>query len=124
VIRMAWAHAKDLARYGATSVSLTPGWLRSEMMLEAFGVTEANWRDATDRIPHFAIAESPRFVGRAVVALAADPERARWNGQSLSSGDLAKVYGFTDTDGSRPDAWRYMREVQDPGKPADTTGYR
>jgi len=124
VIRMAWAHAKDLARHGATSVSLTPGWLRSEMMLEAFGVTEANWRDATERIPHFAIAESPRFVGRAVVALAADPERARWNGQSLSSGDLAKVYGFTDTDGSRPDAWRYMREVQDPGKPADTTGYR
>jgi NAD(P)-dependent dehydrogenase (short-subunit alcohol dehydrogenase family) len=124
VIRMAWAHAKDLARHGATSVSLTPGWLRSEMMLEAFGVTEANWRDATERIPHFAIAESTRFVGRAVVALAADPERARWNGQSLSSGDLAKVYGFTDTDGSRPDAWRYMREVQDPGKPADTTGYR
>ena len=124
VIRMAWAHAKDLARHGATSVSLTPGWLRSEMMLEAFGVTEANWRDATERIPHFAIAESPRFVGRAVVALAADSERARWNGQSLSSGDLAKVYGFTDTDGSRPDAWRYMREVQDPGKPADTTGYR
>jgi len=124
VIRMAWAHAKDLARHGATSVSLTPGWLRSEMMLDAFGVTEANWRDATERIPHFAIAESPRFVGRAVVALAADSERARWNGQSLSSGDLAKVYGFTDTDGSRPDAWRYMREVQDPGKPADTTGYR
>jgi NAD(P)-dependent dehydrogenase (short-subunit alcohol dehydrogenase family) len=124
VIRMAWAHAKDLGKHGATSVSLTPGWLRSEMMLEAFGVTEANWRDATERIPHFAIAESPRFVGRAVVALAADPERARWNGQSLSSGDLAKVYGFTDTDGSRPDAWRYMREVQDPGKPADATGYR
>ena len=124
VIRMAWAHAKDLAKFGATSVSLTPGWLRSEMMLEAFGVTEANWRDATERIPHFAIAESPRFVGRAVVALATDSERARWNGQSLSSGGLAKVYGFTDTDGSRPDAWRYMREVQDPGKPADTTGYR
>ena len=124
VIRMAWAHAKDLAKFGATSVSLTPGWLRSEMMLEAFGVTEANWRDATERIPHFAIAESPRFVGRAVVALATDPERARWNGQSVSSGDLAKVYGFTDTDGSRPDAWRYMREVQDPGKPADTAGYR
>ena len=124
VNRMAWAHAKDLAAHAATSVSLTPGWLRSEMMLEAFGVTEANWRDATERIPHFAIAESPRFVGRAVVALAADPQRSRWNGQSLSSGDLAKVYGFTDTDGSRPDAWRSMREVQDPGKPADATGYR
>lgn len=124
VNRMAWAHAKDLAKHGATSVSLTPGWLRSEMMLEAFGVTEANWRDAIGKVPHFAISETPRFIGRAVVALAADPDRARWNGQSLSSGGLAHVYGFTDLDGSRPDAWRYLVEVQDRGKPADTTGYR
>jgi NAD(P)-dependent dehydrogenase (short-subunit alcohol dehydrogenase family) len=124
VTRMAWAHAKDLAPHGATSVSLTPGWLRSEMMLEAYGVTEASWRDATSRQPHFAISETPRFVGRAVAALAADPERARWNGQSLSSGGLAQVYHFTDLDGSRPDAWRYVQEVQDAGKPADTTGYR
>jgi NAD(P)-dependent dehydrogenase (short-subunit alcohol dehydrogenase family) len=124
VTRMAWAHAKDLAPHGATSVSITPGWLRSEMMLEAFGVTEATWRDATARVPHFVISETPRFVGRAVAALAADPDRARWNGQSLSSGQLAQVYGFTDLDGSRPDAWRYVREVQDAGKPADATGYR
>lgn len=124
VNRLAWAHAQDLAPYGATAVSLTPGWLRSEMMLEAFGVTEANWRDATQTVPHFVISETPRFVGRAVAALAADPERARWNGQSLSSGELAQVYSFTDLDGSRPDAWRYMREVQDAGKPADATGYR
>jgi NAD(P)-dependent dehydrogenase (short-subunit alcohol dehydrogenase family) len=124
VTRMAWAHAKDLAPHGATSVSLTPGWLRSEMMLEAYGVTEANWRDATKKQPHFAITETPRYVGRAVVALAADPDRARWNGRSLSSGDLAKIYGFTDVDGSRPDAWRYIREVQEAGKPADVTGYR
>jgi NAD(P)-dependent dehydrogenase (short-subunit alcohol dehydrogenase family) len=124
VIRMAWAHAKDLAPHGATSVALTPGWLRSEMMLEAFGVSEANWRDATAKIPHFVISETPRFVGRAVAALAADPDRARWNGQSLSSGGLAQVYGFTDLDGSRPDAWRYVPEVQDAGKPADATGYR
>jgi NAD(P)-dependent dehydrogenase (short-subunit alcohol dehydrogenase family) len=124
VNRMAWAHAKDLAPHGATSVSITPGWLRSEMMLEAFGVKEENWRDATQRIPHFAISETPRFVGRAIAALAADPDRARWNGQSLSSGQLAQVYGFTDLDGSRPDAWRYVTEVQDAGKPADTTGYR
>jgi NAD(P)-dependent dehydrogenase (short-subunit alcohol dehydrogenase family) len=124
VNRMAWAHAKDLAPHGATSVSITPGWLRSEMMLEAFGVTEENWRDATSRVPHFVISETPRFVGRAVAALAADPERARWNGQSLSSGGLAKVYGFTDLDGSRPDAWRYLMEVQEAGKPADATGYR
>jgi NAD(P)-dependent dehydrogenase (short-subunit alcohol dehydrogenase family) len=91
VTRMAWAHAKDLAPHGATSVSLTPGWLRSEMMLEAFGVSEENWRDATAKVPHFVISETPRFVGRAVAALAADPDRARWNGQSLSSGGLAQV---------------------------------
>jgi len=124
VSRMAWAHAKDLAPHGATSVSLTPGWLRSEMMLETFGVTEKNWRDATEKVPHFIISETPHFVGRAVVALAADPDRARWNGQSLSSGGLAKVYGFTDVDGSRPDAWRYLLEVEETGKPADATGYR
>lgn len=103
---------------------MTPGWLRSEAMLDAYGVTEANWRDATKVSPHFAISESPRFVGRAVVALAADPDVHRWNGQSMSSGELAQVYGFADVDGSRPDAWRYVVEVQDAGKPADTTGYR
>jgi NAD(P)-dependent dehydrogenase (short-subunit alcohol dehydrogenase family) len=124
VTRMAWAHAKDLATHGATSVSITPGWLRSEMMLEAFGVAEENWRDATTRVPHFVISETPRFVGRAVAALAADPDRSRWNGQSVSSGQLAQVYGFTDLDGSRPDAWRYIREVAETGKPADATGYR
>lgn len=124
IIRLAWAHARDLAPHGATAIALTPGWLRSEMMLDAFGVTEANWRDALARVPHFAISETPRFVGRAVAALAADPERSRWQGQSLSSGQLAREYGFTDLDGSRPDAWRYVVEVQDAGRPADTTGYR
>jgi hypothetical protein len=93
-------------------------------MLEIYGVTEDTWRDATKTTPHFAISESPRFVGRAVAALAQDPEVARWNGASLSSGQLAQVYGFTDLDGSRPDAWRYLVEVQDPDLPADTTGYR
>ena len=96
----------------------------SEAMLEAYGVTENNWRDATTFQPHFAISESPAFVGRAVAALAQDPEVGRWNGKSTSSGELAKVYGFTDLDGSQPDAWRYVVEVQDAGKPADTTGYR
>ena len=124
VTRMAWAHAKDLAPHNATSVCITPGWLRSEMMLEIFGVTEATWPDATARVPHFVISETPRFVGRAVAALAADSDRSRWNGQSLSSGQLAQVYGFTDLDGSRPDAWRYLLEVQEAGKPADATGYR
>jgi NAD(P)-dependent dehydrogenase (short-subunit alcohol dehydrogenase family) len=124
VNRMAWAHAKDLARYQATAVSLTPGWLRSEMMLDHFGATEDNWRDATATEPHFAISETPRFVGRAVAALASDPDKYRWNGQSLSSGGLAREYGFTYLDGSRPDAMRYIVEVEHAGKPADTTGYR
>jgi NAD(P)-dependent dehydrogenase (short-subunit alcohol dehydrogenase family) len=123
-LRTAFALAHELAPHGATAVALTPGWLRSEAMLEAYGVAESNWRDACARQPHFAISESPAFVGRAVAALAADPERARWNGQTLSSGQLAQVYGFTDLDGSRPDAWRYLVEVQDAGKPADVTGYR
>jgi hypothetical protein len=91
-------------------------------MLENYGVSEANWRDATAKQPHFVIMETPRYVGRAVAALAADPEVVRWSGQSLSSGQLAKV--FTDLDGSQPDAWRYVGEVQDAGKPADATGYR
>ncbi|MER5968420.1 SDR family oxidoreductase [Streptomyces sp. NPDC002055] len=124
VNRMAFALAHELEPHGATAVSLTPGWLRSEAMLEAYGVTETNWREGTRRSPHFAISESPAFVGRAVAALAGDPRVARWNGKSLSSGQLAQVYGFTDLDGSRPDAWRYLTEVQDPGKPADVTGYR
>lgn len=124
VNRMAFALAHELAPHGATAVALTPGWLRSEAMLDAYRVTEANWRDATKVQPHFAISESPSFVGRAVAALAGDPDVARWNGKSLSSGELAKVYGFTDLDGSRPDAWRYVIEVQDAGRPADVAGYR
>lgn len=124
VLRMGFALGHELRPHGATAVSLTPGWLRSEAMLDAFGVTEANWRDATQFQPHFAISETPAFVGRAVAALAQDPQVSRWNGMSLSSGQLAKVYGFTDLDGSQPDAWRYLVEVQDVGRPADATGYR
>ncbi|WP_405650943.1 SDR family oxidoreductase [Streptomyces sp. NBC_00019] len=124
VLRMGFSLGHELGPRGATAVALTPGWLRSEMMLEHFGVGEDNWRDALDRVPHFAISETPRYVGRAVTALATDPDVARFNGQSLSSGGLARTYGFTDLDGSRPDAWRYVVEVQDAGKPADTTGYR
>ena len=124
VMRMGFSLGHELEPHGATALSLTPGWLRSEVMLEAFGVTEANWRDAIERVPGFAISETPAYVGRAVVALAQDPDVSRWNGQSLSSGQLAKIYGFTDLDGSQPDAWRYIVEVQDAGKPADVTGYR
>jgi NAD(P)-dependent dehydrogenase (short-subunit alcohol dehydrogenase family) len=124
VLRLAFSQAHELEPHGATAVALTPGWLRSEMMLDAFRVTEANWRDALAVQPHFAISESPRFVGRAVAALAADPERHRFNGRSLSSGELARIYEFDDLDGSRPDCWRYLVEVQEAGKPADPTGYR
>jgi NAD(P)-dependent dehydrogenase (short-subunit alcohol dehydrogenase family) len=124
VLRLAYAWSQELAPHGGTAVALTPGWLRSEHMLEVFGVTEETWRDALERVPHFVISESPRFVGRGVAALAADPDRARWNGRSTSSGELAQVYGLTDLDGSRPDAWRYVVEVQDAGRPADATGYR
>jgi NAD(P)-dependent dehydrogenase (short-subunit alcohol dehydrogenase family) len=124
VNRMAFALAHELRPYGGTALSLTPGWLRSEAMLDAYGVQESSWLEAAKKQPHFAISESPAFVGRAVAALAADPDVSRWNGKSVSSGELAKVYGFTDLDGSRPDAWRYVVEVQDAGKPADVTGYR
>jgi len=124
VIRMAWAQAQELRPHQCTAVALTPGWLRSEQMLDNHGVSEANWRDAIAKQPHFVITETPRYVGRAVAHLAGDPEVERWSGQSLSSGQLAKVYGFTDLDGSQPDAWRYVVEVQDAGKPADATGYR
>jgi NAD(P)-dependent dehydrogenase (short-subunit alcohol dehydrogenase family) len=124
VNRMAFSLGHELDKHGGTAVAVTPGWLRSEVMLEVYKVTEENWLDATKVEPHFAISESPAFVGRAVVALAADPEVSKWNGQVLSSGELAKVYGFTDIDGSQPDCWRYLVEVQDAGKPADTTGYR
>jgi NAD(P)-dependent dehydrogenase (short-subunit alcohol dehydrogenase family) len=124
VIRMAWAQARELRSHRCAAVALTAGWMRSEQMLDNYGVSEANWRDAIAKQPHFVITETPRYVGRVVAALAADPEVARWSGQSLSSGQLAKVYGLTDLDGSQPDAWRYVPEVQDAGKPADATGYR
>jgi NAD(P)-dependent dehydrogenase (short-subunit alcohol dehydrogenase family) len=125
IIRIAWAQAQELAPHGGTAVALTPGWMRSEAMLEHHGVGESNWREATRRTPHFCISETPRYVGRAVAALAGDPDVSRWSGQSLSSGGLAPIYGFTDLDGTQPDCWRYMVEVVErEGAPADDTGYR
>jgi NAD(P)-dependent dehydrogenase (short-subunit alcohol dehydrogenase family) len=124
VIRMAKSLAHELLPYKCTAVALTPGWMRSEIMLDHFGVTEENWRDAALKEPHFIISETPRFVGRAAAALAADPEVNRWNGQSVSSGELAQEYGFYDLDGSQPDCWRYIVEVQEAGKPANASGYR
>jgi len=114
----------ELAGTTATAVAVTTGWLRSERMLENFGVTEATWRDALDRVPHFCISESPTYVGRGIAALAADPELQRYAGRVLSSAELARTYGITDVDGSQPDCWRYLDEIQDPGRPATELGYR
>ncbi|MEU2613193.1 SDR family oxidoreductase [Micromonospora sp. NPDC007271] len=99
---------EDLGKHGVTALALTPGFLRSEAMLEGFGVTEQNWRDAAAKDPHFGISETPHYVGRAVAALAADPDVHRWNGKTLSSWQLAHEYDFTDVDGSRPD-WGAFR---------------
>lgn len=114
VNRLAFSQGHELKPHEAAAIAITPGWLRSEMMLDIFGVTEQNWRDAL--IPNrvegypsapdgFATSESPRYIGRAVAALASDPDRARWNQQSVSSAQLAVEYGFTDIDGSQPDSW-------------------
>jgi NAD(P)-dependent dehydrogenase (short-subunit alcohol dehydrogenase family) len=131
VNRLAFSQGHELGPHGATAIAITPGWLRSEMMLENFSVTEANWREALaeregrhQAPPDFALSESPRYVGRAVAALAADPDRGRWNQKSVSSGELARHYGFTDIDGSRPDIWRYTAEVREGGKVAELSDYR
>jgi NAD(P)-dependent dehydrogenase (short-subunit alcohol dehydrogenase family) len=124
VERITLALAAELEDVDCTAVAVTPGWLRSEKMLENFGVQEANWRDALASEPHFCISESPTYVARGIVALAADPQRRRYAGQVLSSAQLARTYGVTDTDGTQPDCWRYVVEVQDPGKPATEVGYR
>lgn len=114
VNRIAFSQGHELRPYAAAAVAITPGWLRSEMMLDNFGVHEANWREAlnpngVDGYPAapdgFGHSESPRYVGRAVAALAADPDRAKWNQQSVRSAQLADEYGFTDIDGAQPDSW-------------------
>lgn len=134
VNRLAFSQGHELKPYGATAVAITPGWLRSEMMLDNFGVTESAWREALDPAragsgqpvapADFGLSESPRYIGRAIAALAADADRARWNQCSLTSGQLAREYGFTDLDGSQPDIWRYIREVREPGLDADLDHYR
>ena len=133
VNRLAFSQGHELAAFGATAVAVTPGWMRSEIMLEAFSTDEEHWRDSLQPSeggdgpsapPDFALSESPRFVGRAVVALASDPERARWNQQSVDSGRLAREYGFTDVDGSQPDVWRFIEHVREAGLDASYDDYR
>ncbi|GAA4212744.1 SDR family oxidoreductase [Actinocatenispora rupis] len=109
VIRLAVAQAAELRPHGIAAVALTPGFLRSEAVLEHFGVTEQTWRTATD--PHFAHSESPAYLGRAVVALATDPDVLARSGRALSTGELHREYGFTDADGTRPDFPAYWAEA-------------
>jgi NAD(P)-dependent dehydrogenase (short-subunit alcohol dehydrogenase family) len=110
-IRLALAQAADLRPHGVSALAITPGFLRSEAMLDHFGVTEANWRDAVTRDRHFAASETPAYLGRAVVALAADPDVARHSGAALATWGLAHEYGFTDLDGTQPDWGTYFQEV-------------
>jgi NAD(P)-dependent dehydrogenase (short-subunit alcohol dehydrogenase family) len=123
VNRLAFSQGHELKPHQATAVAVTPGWLRSEMMLDAYKVTEDNWRSAVAP-PGFAVSESPRYVGRAVVALATDPRRERWNQRSVTSAQLAAEYGFTDIDGSRPDVWRYNEAIESGDHDADSNDYR
>jgi NAD(P)-dependent dehydrogenase (short-subunit alcohol dehydrogenase family) len=129
VNRLAFSEGHELEPHGGTAVAITPGFLRSEMMLDGFGVSEENWRAAlrageATAPPEFELSESPRYVGRAVAALAADPARSLWNQRSVTSGQLAAEYGFTDLDGSQPDIWRYFAATADSDDPPRFEDYR
>ena len=108
VIRLAFAMARELRRKNVAAIALTPGFLRSEVMLERFGVTEANWRDAVEKNPDYAVSETPLYAGRAVAALATDPEIKKKSGRVFSSWELSDEYGFVDADGSRPHWGRHF----------------
>jgi len=124
VIRLAFAQAFELRRHGVTALALTPGYLRSEAVLDRYGVTEENWTDAIARDQHLAQSETPFFVGRAVAALAADPDVAKRSGRVFSSWGLAREYGFTDVNGSTPDWGAYFAAAFDaPEQPCDETFY-
>ncbi|WP_437737876.1 SDR family oxidoreductase [Sorangium sp. So ce1335] len=124
VIRLAFAMAWELRRHpGITALAITPGFLRSEAMLDGFGVTEENWRDAAAKDPHFIASETPYFVGRAVAALAADPNVAARAGRVFSSWDLARAYGFTDVDGRQPHWGEYFEKTFGQYRKADEAAY-
>jgi NAD(P)-dependent dehydrogenase (short-subunit alcohol dehydrogenase family) len=117
--------AEETAATPLTAVGVTPGWLRSERMLDNFGVTETNWRDACRDTPGFAISESPTYVARGVAAVAADPRRDRFAAQVLTARQLADTYGVTDVDGSRPDCWGLIADHGwDEQSPAVIAAYR
>jgi NAD(P)-dependent dehydrogenase (short-subunit alcohol dehydrogenase family) len=126
VTRIVMALTHELRDHPVTALAVTPGWIRSEAMLETFGVREDNWRDALDEVPGFAISESPTYVGRGVAALAGDAGHGRHRGETLSSHDLAAAYGVTDTDGSQPDCWRLIADTgfADEHAQVDVSGYR
>ncbi len=113
VIRLAVAQAAELADRGISAVAVSPGFLRSEAVLDHFGVTAERWRDAIAVDPHFAASETPHYVGRAIAALAADSDVARFSGRALGTWALSEIYPFTDVDGSRPHWGRYFAEVID-----------
>lgn len=129
VSRFAFALGHELGESGATAVALTPGWLRSEMMLDGFKTSEETWMadslDSERELPpaDFAISETPHFLARAVVALAADPDRSRFTTRTMSSFELADIYGFADLDGSRPDSWGYIAAKEEHGR-ADVAAFR
>jgi NAD(P)-dependent dehydrogenase (short-subunit alcohol dehydrogenase family) len=112
VIRMAFALSEELKGRGVHAVAVTPGFLRSEAMLDLFGVTEANWRDAAKKEKPFIASETPLFVGRCVAALAADPDLAKKNGRVFASWDLAEEYAVDDADGTRPHFLKWLRANQ------------
>ncbi|GAB3130890.1 SDR family oxidoreductase [Microbispora hainanensis] len=108
VNRLALAQAEELRAHGITTLAVTPGFLRSEAMLDGFGVSEANWRDAGERDPHFLASETPRYIGRVITALATDSHVERKSGQVLTSWDLAEEYNVYDLDGTRPHWGRHF----------------
>lgn len=124
VNRLAFAWSNELRPHGGTAVAVTPGFLRSEAMLDNFGVTEDNWREAKGVDSAWQVSETPAYVGRGIAAIATDPDKQRWSGKSVDSGQVAEAYGLTDVDGSRPQVWRYITEVLEAGKEADPAGYR
>jgi len=110
VIRLALAQSHELKAYNIAALALTPGFLRSEAMLDHFGVTESTWREGIAQDPNFAVSETPHFIGRAVVALASDLNIMAKSGKAVATWNLAKEYGFTDVDGSQPDWGTHARE--------------